>query len=202
MEEVKRKIITAPNFITGVGIILVCMYIVSFATNMYTIWIPVLIFYAGLSDVLDGWVARKFNQHSYIGKILDPLRDRFLAAAIFVNIIMIADNDFPSYAFLFLILVYELGIGLVNYFRNKRVQDGGKVHLVGKLRMLVHTACGGIFVLKTYWVDQLLLFGEPGYWILRIDTFILIHIMFIASFITFFVYLSMSGEGNNKTSKK
>ena len=33
---------------------------------------------AGLSDALDGWIARRFNQHSALGRVLDPLADKFL----------------------------------------------------------------------------------------------------------------------------
>jgi CDP-diacylglycerol--glycerol-3-phosphate 3-phosphatidyltransferase/cardiolipin synthase len=33
---------------------------------------------AGLSDALDGWIARRFNQHSSLGRVLDPLADKFL----------------------------------------------------------------------------------------------------------------------------
>lgn len=33
---------------------------------------------AALSDALDGWVARRFNQHSKLGVILDPLADKLL----------------------------------------------------------------------------------------------------------------------------
>ena len=36
---------------------------------------------AALSDMLDGWIARRFNQHSRLGSILDPLADKLLLLA-------------------------------------------------------------------------------------------------------------------------
>lgn len=42
-------------------------------------WTAVTVFaVAALSDALDGWIARRFNQHSKLGVILDPLADKLL----------------------------------------------------------------------------------------------------------------------------
>jgi cardiolipin synthase (CMP-forming) len=41
-------------------------------------WAVFLAVVAGLTDLVDGWVARHFNQVSELGKILDPLSDKTL----------------------------------------------------------------------------------------------------------------------------
>ena len=39
----------------------------------------VMFFVAGVTDVVDGYIARKFNQITYFGKIMDPLADKLLS---------------------------------------------------------------------------------------------------------------------------
>jgi len=72
-----------PNFITALRILLV------FPTAWY-LWEAqyaeafVLMIVTGLSDALDGYLARRFNATSELGAMLDPLADKFLVASVFV----------------------------------------------------------------------------------------------------------------------
>ena len=72
-----------PNILTIIRIIMV------FPTAWY-LWESrfveafVLMVIGGVSDGLDGFLARRFNWHSRQGAILDPLADKFLVAAMFI----------------------------------------------------------------------------------------------------------------------
>lgn len=56
-------------------------------------WLPALVVFAvaALTDWLDGWWARKFNQTSAVGRALDPLTDKVLIGSAFIFLIPVAD---------------------------------------------------------------------------------------------------------------
>ncbi len=57
---------------------------------------------AALSDLVDGWVARRFNQCSRLGAILDPLADKLLLLA---AVITLSFSDWPARLPLWFIIV-------------------------------------------------------------------------------------------------
>lgn len=60
---------------------------------------------ASITDKLDGYVARKYNQTTHLGKLLDPLADKLLVAA--ALILMVSLHMIPSWI-AFLILAREV----------------------------------------------------------------------------------------------
>lgn len=70
----KRQI---PNAITILRILLVIPIMVLLARREYGA-VLVLFFVAGLSDALDGYLARRFCWLTRLGSILDPLADKFM----------------------------------------------------------------------------------------------------------------------------
>jgi cardiolipin synthase len=56
-------------------------------------WALFVFFFAGVSDGVDGFVARRFNQQSELGTILDPIADKLLMTTAFV--ILTLPNIFP-----------------------------------------------------------------------------------------------------------
>jgi len=57
---------------------------------------------AALSDMLDGWIARRFNQSSRLGSILDPLADKLLLLA---AVLTLAFTEWPSRLPLWFVIV-------------------------------------------------------------------------------------------------
>ena len=73
-----------PNFICLVRIALIWPTIDSlYAGEFWTALILVAV--CAISDGLDGWLAKRFNWTSHLGKILDPLADKLLLVALFLT---------------------------------------------------------------------------------------------------------------------
>ncbi len=87
---------TAANIITLVRILLIPIFMF-FALADFTgsILIALLIFIiASVTDGVDGYIARKYNQISTLGKFLDPLADKLLVTA--AILIFVADGTMGS----------------------------------------------------------------------------------------------------------
>ena len=61
---------------------MVFMYLSGGVANSWQLWVALAIFvFASLTDYVDGYIARKYNQVSDFGKFLDPLADKLLTIA-------------------------------------------------------------------------------------------------------------------------
>jgi cardiolipin synthase (CMP-forming) len=74
-----------PNMLTVVRILLVPITVWSLTHGDYAVAFFVFLV-AGLTDGVDGYVARRFKFHSELGAYLDPLADKFLLVSIFVTL--------------------------------------------------------------------------------------------------------------------
>jgi cardiolipin synthase len=75
--------VNIPNLITLGRILLVPVIVWAIASGHMAIAF-VLFFVAGLSDAVDGFLAKRFNMQSEIGALLDPLADKALLVSIYI----------------------------------------------------------------------------------------------------------------------
>ena len=98
-EIITKDLMTAPNAMSFIRILLITPFVAFFVTGHY-IPAAVMVGLSGLSDCFDGYVARRFHQESEIGKILDPLADKLTLIACGICLILIEPFVFPLVALL------------------------------------------------------------------------------------------------------
>ena len=151
--EIQSIFLTVPNGITCAGIAGIVFYMFQFTAGSYLELIPVIVFLIGLSDALDGFFARLLNQHTYVGKFLDPLRDKLLVFAVFTNLIYLNSGNLSLLVPLCLAVICEVIIifqNLVYFLRKTSI----RVHWTGKVRFFLTWGCILLILVQIYWLES------------------------------------------------
>jgi len=78
-----------PNILSLVRIALVPVFIYLFFTCGDKIYLPLIVFLlAGATDIIDGYLARRNNWITNLGKFLDPLADKLLQCSVLVCFVL------------------------------------------------------------------------------------------------------------------
>ncbi len=100
----------------------------------------ILIFYGVISDYLDGFIARKTNTISEVGKMIDPIADKLCALVLFVYTVWI--GWIPLW-FLMLAVIRDITIMLGSYFIKSKYDKVAMAIMSGKI---------SVNVLALYWI--------------------------------------------------
>ena len=71
----KGEVVNIPNLLSCLRIALVPVFLWLLLNEMF-LWAIFVLMVAGITDFLDGFLARKLNQMTKLGKVLDPVADR------------------------------------------------------------------------------------------------------------------------------
>ena len=74
-----------PNALSIIRIILTVPIVIALLKGQYLLSI-LLFLLAGVTDALDGWIAKQFSFQSRLGSILDPVADKILLTCTFVSL--------------------------------------------------------------------------------------------------------------------
>lgn len=149
------SVLTIPNILTFVRMALIPVF-ASLLYYGYYQWALFVFFFAGISDGIDGFIARRFNQQSSLGTILDPIADKLLMTTAFIILtlphILPADNKhFPVPFWVtaavigrdILIVTVALSIFIMTDFRSF------KPSWLGKASTVVQISAVGIILFAT-----------------------------------------------------
>jgi CDP-diacylglycerol--glycerol-3-phosphate 3-phosphatidyltransferase len=86
---------TIPNFLSSLRILIVpvIVYVLNFSDPASSLIAAALFLFATITDYFDGYLARRTRSVTDLGKILDPLADKLLVAAV---LIMLGAMDRPN----------------------------------------------------------------------------------------------------------
>ena len=74
-----------PNALSLLRIALVPVFMGLYFAHM-DVWAFVVLLLSGLSDAVDGFIARRFNQITDCGKLLDPISDKLTQVAVVISL--------------------------------------------------------------------------------------------------------------------
>jgi cardiolipin synthase len=81
--QISSRVLTIPNILTFLRIGLIPVFAILLVYNREA-WALVVFTIAGVSDGVDGFIARRMKQESELGTIIDPIADKLLMTTAFV----------------------------------------------------------------------------------------------------------------------
>lgn len=130
----KKDIFTIPNLLSFFRILLIPVIVVLYSYYEQYIAAVLVIIISGLTDILDGKIARKFNMISDFGKFIDPVADKL--TQLFMIICLI--SKYPGMiGLIILMVVKESFLLLISYINFKKTGEVNGAKWYGKITTLV-----------------------------------------------------------------
>ncbi len=163
-----------PNLLTisriaVIPLIFISIYVPTFAWAMFA---AILFVIASITDYLDGYLARAWNETSVFGRLLDPIADKLLVATALVVILTKPDMYNWSLTVIpaFVILCREILVsGLREFLREVNV--GLPVTKLAKWKTTFQMVALAMMLFRDLWIGWSIL-GEFLLWVAAILTFI------------------------------
>ena len=110
-----KDLVAIPNILCYLRIIMVgvFLYIYNTATSQNDYYIAMLVvMVAGITDFLDGRIARKFNMITDLGKVIDPVADKLMQFAMLITLTFNVKN---MYMLTIYLIIKEVVLALIAF---------------------------------------------------------------------------------------
>ena len=84
----RKKIWTVPNVLTMIRMALIPVYWVLMLGYRLNYWALAVFVVAALTDMLDGFLARKYHQITDFGMLMDPLADKLMTLSVMATLLI------------------------------------------------------------------------------------------------------------------
>ncbi len=146
MKIEKRQILTIPNLLSLLRLLMIPLFVLLYLGG-FDEWTAFVLILSGLTDVVDGFIARQFGQISDLGKALDPVADKLTQAAMLLCLM----SRYPLMVVPFVLLTVKevfAAVSGVIVIRRTGMVPGAEWH--GKLTTLM---LYGMMILHVVWQD-------------------------------------------------
>ena len=154
-----REILTAPNQLTLLRMLFLPFIVINLDKHDFK-WALALFVLAGLSDGLDGLLARKLNQRTLLGEYLDPIADKLLLSTMFL-VLSIEYRAVVPWKYTVMVFSRDISILLVSGvlfmiagLRDFRPSIFGKANTFAQVAAVVFVMLLQIYPVKWVWVAR------------------------------------------------
>ena len=136
--NVSEKSLNLPNAITLSRLLLSFVLFAIIQQGEYWLLAAGLFVFAVATDVLDGWIARKYQLITQLGRILDPFVDKFITAGTFLFLLPVKGSGVTPWMVV-IVLGREMLVTSLRGFLEQRGADFS-ASASGKLKMFLQCA--------------------------------------------------------------
>lgn len=166
-----ERILTLPNILSFARLTMIPFIVWLFEIEQYG-WAFGMFFLSGVTDVVDGWIARTFHLVSNFGKAIDPIADKLTQVAVMLCLLPL------EYWWVVGVLAFkEITIGILTLTAIRKTHKVYSAGWYGKL-------CTVVIYLSMF---VLILWREPHPTFVLVDS-ILIVAAIALSFVKYFIY--------------
>jgi cardiolipin synthase len=128
VRAVSNRLLTVPNILSVLRLVGVPVFLWAVLSERDVVALLVLVL-SGVTDYLDGKIARRFGMESRLGQFLDPIADRLY---ILTTLLGLAWREIIPVWVVVVLLAREVVMGFLLLYLRARGQLGLPVHFVGK----------------------------------------------------------------------
>ncbi len=192
MKDLFKGCWTVPNLLSFLRIVIVPVFAYFYVQDELLLAVLMLAL-SGVSDFLDGKIARRFNQISALGKVLDPVADKLtqitIAVLLFWSFHNAADTTLKAFSWVFLVFILKEAIMVI----------GGLVMLLFNIRPVAAEFYGKLATFAFYAIMLIVVAFGPEIGVFRESVFqlpngVMMALVIISAILTIVAFLSYMPE--------
>lgn len=149
MSDVSEKSLNLPNAITFLRLVLSLVLFALIQSGDCWLWAAGLFVFAVATDVLDGWIARKYKLITQLGRIMDPFVDKFITGGTFLFLLPVARQSGVDPWMVVIVIGREMLVTSLRGFLERQGADFS-ASASGKLKMFLQCAAATAALLSMH----------------------------------------------------